>query len=134
MCAPEGSNGGKGQIVKLQKQAGALFAYLGVEFDVQIIPGPTVPLRLTLPKSPCLCSLSGSHGSVNLRTLPKKVHSSNRAKLGTSRCFVRIIFGRGSLEFKSSLAHRKNRRVCVMSKIRLRKCYICNLKITLIFF
>ncbi|XP_045021834.1 ubiquitin-conjugating enzyme E2 variant 1-like [Bubalus bubalis] len=31
--------------------------------------------------------------TVNLRTLPKKVHSSNKAKLGTSRCFVRIIFG-----------------------------------------
>ena len=90
---------------KLQRQAGALFAHLGAEFDVQIIPGPTIPLCLTLPPSPYLCFLSSPHGSVNLRTLPEKVHSSKWAKLGTSQWFVRILFGRGSLKCKSSLAH-----------------------------
>ena len=105
MRAPECSDGGKGQIVKLQKQTGALFAHLGVEFDVQIIPGPTIPLCLTLPQSPYLCSLCSPHSSVNLRTLPEEVHSSNRAKLGTSQCFVRILFGRGFLRCKSSLAY-----------------------------
>lgn len=71
----------------------------------QIIPGPTIPLCLTLPQSPYLCFLSSPHGSVNLRTLPEKVHSSKWAKLGTSQWFVRILFGRGSLKCKSSLAH-----------------------------
>ena len=105
MCAPEGSSGGEGQVVKLQRQAGALFAHLEAEFDVQIIPGPTIPLCLTLHQSPYLCFLSSPHGSVNLRTRPEKVHSSKWAKLGTSQWFVRILFGRGPLKCKSSLAH-----------------------------
>lgn len=46
MCAPEGSDGGKGQIVKLQKQAGALFAHLGVSLMFRLFQAPPFPYVL----------------------------------------------------------------------------------------
>ena len=50
MCAPEGSSGGEGQVVKLQRQAGALFAHLEAEFDVhRLFQAPPFPYVLHSP-------------------------------------------------------------------------------------
>ena len=59
---------------------------------------------------------------MNSRALPNRVASLDWVKLGTSQCFVSIVFGLGAFEMQGIFGkNRKKRRVCVMSKIGLRK-------------